>query len=267
MADLLRSHHLARVQGQQQQQLNQQQPFGGPSQQHQPGQPFHDPSSNQPPPQSQHPGFMNNVNNGGNPSLAARNANVLQAFQSGNPGHDMSRQLGIMLAQQQQNQQQNNVGFNVRQQQMHQGSSPETHNLFPPQGMDRRPSPAHPHPLPNNMPPGPSNPMSGGQPPLPQPQQPPGQGSQQQRRMTMGELNERANSLRATIVQQETLLSHLNNQQRATAASGNQTDPAVLNKMRQLMMDTKGKKEHLHRVTVAMQANMYVIPCLGKDWC
>jgi hypothetical protein len=84
--------------------------------------------------------------------------------------------------------------------------------------------------------------------------------------MTMGELNERANHLRTTIMQQEAMLSHLNNQQRAAVASGNQTD-AIIIKMRQLMVDMKGKKEYLHRVSSAMQANMYVISCLGEDWC
>ena len=270
MADLVRSQTLARVQGQQQQQLNQQPPFGGPSQQHQPGQPFHDPSSNQPP-QSQHPNFMNNP---GNPALNIRNASVLQAFQAANAGPDVSRQLNnLILAQQQQQQQQNqqqsqqnNAGgpmnFGARQQQMHamnQGSSPDTHNLFPPQGMDRRPSPAHPLPLPNNMQPGPQNPMGpmGGQSPIPQQQQ--AQGSQQtNRRVTMHELTERAHLLRQSIMQQEAMLGHYGNQHRASQQNGGPIDQAVLTKMRQLVGDIKQKKEYLQRMLLAINPNMYV---------
>lgn len=254
--DLLRSQNMARVQGQQQQQLNQQQPFGGSSQQHQPGQPFHDPSSNQPP-QSQHPAFMNNAA-GNAPSLSSRNPSVLQGFP--NAGPDMNRQLLILAQQNQQNNGGGPMNF-VRQQQMqamNQGSSPDTHNLFPSQGMDRRPSPAHPLPLPNNMQPGPTNPMGGqGQSPM---SQPPGQGQQQlQRRMTMAELTERANQLRASIIQQEGALQHMSNQHRQSTQSGNTPDPSFVAKIRHAMIEVKGKKEYLQRIMHAIQNNMYVL--------
>jgi hypothetical protein len=201
---------------------------------------------------------MNSVNGPGNPpSLNNRN---LQGFP--NSGPDMSRQLGLILAQNQQNQQNNNgagggpINFGSRQQQMqamNQGSSPETHNLFPSQGMDRRPSPAHPLPLPNNLP---SNPM--GQSPLPQQQQPSGQGQSQQRRVTMAELNERVNNMRTVIMQQEVMLQHMGNQHRTAAASGNQADQSHLAKMRHLMVEIKGKKEYLARMIHMMSNNMYV---------
>lgn len=250
-ADLLRSQQLARVQGQQQQQLNQQQPFGGPSQ---PGQPFHDPSSNQSP-QSQHPAFMNNPNGAGNgPSLPSRNPAIHQGF-----SNDINRQL-LMLQQQNQ---QNNAGvpmnFALRQQQIqtmnqNQGSSPDTHNLFPSQGMDRRPSPAHSLPLPNSMPPGPSKSIGGqGQAPMPQPQ---GQGPQV-RRPTMAEIGERMSSLRAAIMQHETMLQHMSNQHHQTAQNGGQPDQLLMNKIRQTMMSTKEKKDQLHKLMVMAQ-NAYV---------
>lgn len=76
--------------------------------------------------------------------------------------------------------------------------------------------------------------------------------------MTMAEMSERANNLRHTIIQQEALLSHLSNQQRAAAANGNPLDPTVAAKIRQSMLDVKGKKDYLQRMMNAMQNNMYV---------
>lgn len=77
--------------------------------------------------------------------------------------------------------------------------------------------------------------------------------------MTMAEMSERANNLRHTIIQQEALLSHLSNQQRAAAANGNPLDPTVAAKIRQSMLDVKGKKDYLQRMMNAMQNNMGMI--------
>ncbi|GLB40609.1 hypothetical protein LshimejAT787_0804800 [Lyophyllum shimeji] len=264
MMDLLRSQNLARVQGQQQQQQLNNQQFGlgaqqmgnlgggaGNGQQQSQSQPFPDSGSGS----SQQPNMPSGFSATGLPNAPpmqqtmSRNA-MLQAFTNGpQAGHNSSvtRQLELMLAQnqpqngpinlaqrmEQQRQQQQQQQHQQQLQAMNQASA----ELFAPGMVDRRPSPAHP-----NMQ-GP-NPVPGATPQQQHPQPPPQMG----RRMTMAELNERAAALRNHIQAQEQMLAQFSAQRPISP------DPNYLNKMRQLSNDLKQKKEYLAKMTQAMQS-------------
>lgn len=275
--ELLRSHSLARVQGQQQQQLGQQQQFalqqmngggnGGPSGVPQQQSPFHDPLSNQQPHMSPNFPAMGGGNLVNAPSLqqGLNNRTMMQAFQASQGNHPgVSRQLELMgLAQnqqpqngpinfrgteqqqQQQRQQQQQQQQQSHQQQIQAMNQPSQDALFSSPGMasDRRPSPAHPNLQP-------ANPMGGQQ---PQPSQP-----QPQRRVTMAEISERATMLRGNISAQEQAMAQFSTQR---ASFSEQIFQA---KMRQFATEIKNKKEYLGKMIASIHnagaagANMYV---------
>ncbi|KAF5382094.1 hypothetical protein D9615_004211 [Tricholomella constricta] len=268
MLDLIRSQNLARVQGQQQQQQLNNQQFGlggqqmagmgggaGNGQQQPQTQPFLESSSNQSQPANMSPAFPG----AGLPNAPAmqpsmsRNA-MMQAFganasQAGHTNPSVTRQLELMLAQNQpqnspinlaqrlehqRQQQQQQVQHQQHQQQisMNQSSPGE---LFAPGMVDRRPSPAHPNIQ------GP-NAIGGG--PTPQQQHP----QQPQRRLNVNELTERATILRNHIQAQEAMFTQFSAQRPMSP------DPNYVNKMRALSSEIKQKKDYLAKMTQAMQA-------------
>ncbi|KAF8072116.1 hypothetical protein FPV67DRAFT_1411823 [Lyophyllum atratum] len=267
MMDLIRSQNLARVQGQQQQQQLNNQQFGLGAQmgnmgggagsgQQQPQAAFLDSGSNS----SQQTSMPTGFSGAGLPNAPpmqqsmSRNA-MLQAFQANanQAGHNnpsVTRQLELLLAQnqpqnnpinlaqqrmehQRQQQQQQQAQHQQQLQTMNQSSPGE---LFTPGMVDRRPSPAHPNIQ------GP-NPIGGG--PSSQPQHP--QQPSQPRRMTLVELNERATALRTHIQGQEQMFAQMNSSRPMSP------DPNFLNKLRALSGEIKQKKEYLAKMTQAMQ--------------
>ncbi|KAG6853785.1 hypothetical protein C0991_001374 [Blastosporella zonata] len=229
MADMLRSQHMAaRLQQQQllqQEFLNGQQMgnMGGNGQQHTPNHPFLDSGSNQ------SPGFPAGVPNA---AMQMNRSAMLQAFQAnGNPAH--ARQLELML------QSQPGQQINMAQRLDHQRAAQQLHSmgqspggeLFA-SGVDRRPSPGHPNVQ------GP-NPTGGGL--NPQQQQPP-----QQRKFSVGELNDRIAQVRGFIQSQERQLGQLG------AQRGMPPDAQLLNRMRAISDEIKAKKEYLGKLMAAM---------------
>ncbi|KAF9466460.1 hypothetical protein BDZ94DRAFT_1233709 [Collybia nuda] len=260
MMDLLRSQNLARAQSQQQQQqLNQQhfalqqmansgnaRPGGAPQQ----PQSFHDPSTNQQPHMA---GGFPAVTPGAAPlqSLNSRNATMMafQASQGTQPPH-LSRQLDLMLAQnqqpqngmvfpnrleqqqRQQQQQQQQQRQQAQQQHLQAMNQSSPGDMFSSPGMptvDRRPSPAHS----NIQPP---NPMGGQQPQQPQPQPGP------RRPITLSEMTERATALRAHIASQEQMLKNYSPPPGA--------DPAIFTKA---TLELKARKEYLGKLVIMIQ--------------
>ncbi|KAG5651516.1 hypothetical protein H0H81_008353 [Sphagnurus paluster] len=248
MMDLLRSQSLARVQGQQQQQqqLNSQQfglggqqmgnMGGGAGNQNIPQQQsFLDSNSNQPQQGNMPTGFPGT----GAPNMQSpmsRN-NMIQAFQaSANQGDpNVARQLQLMLAQGQAQNNPTNLRLEQQRQQQsqhhqhHQAPNQSSGELFGQGMVDRRPSPAQ-----ANM----QGPIGLGVPNSQQHQQ-----QQQQRRINPAELADQAKKMRAQIQVQEQMLAQL------TATRSMTPDPNFVNKMRQLSSEIKQKKEYLAKIT------------------
>lgn len=252
---------MARVQSQQQQVGNQQ--FGGLGGQsmgnmsgggangpQQPqSQPFHDNNSNQPQqssmPASFPPGGLANA------AAMQQRGMLFPAGQAGHNNPNVSRQLEMLIASQNQQPQNNPINLNQRldhqrqqqhaqqqhQQQMQAMNHSSPGDIFPNAMVDRRPSPAHPNIQ------GP-NPIGGG----PAPQQ------QQRARFTFAELATRATSLRDIIRHQEQLLTQLNTQRPLSP------DANYIDKMRTLSNEIKLKKEYLAKMSHAIQAMGYAYP-------
>lgn len=248
---MLRTQSMARAQSQQQQ-LNSQQ-FGlgngaaGGNQQQQP-QTFLDSGPNQQQQSQMQPPFPTAGNLSGATSLQqsmSRNAMIqqFQASQAHGNNPNVTRQLELLLAQNQQPQNNINLAARLEQQRLQQlqgmNQSPPG-DLFPSPGMvDRRPSPAR-HNVQSMQT------VSGGQPSQQQhaPQHSP------QRRMTLAELSERASILKAHIAQAEASFAQFN------ATRGSSPDAMFQNKMKNMSNEIKTKKEYLGKMTHAIQ-NMY----------
>ncbi|KAG6820314.1 hypothetical protein H0H93_002401 [Arthromyces matolae] len=237
--DILRSQNLARMQGMQHQQLNNQQfPLGS----QQMGNMGSGPGNGQPHIQNQ--SFLDSGSNqtsssGFSPSLptstmqqqqqaATRNA-MLQAFQANASQAGHARQLEMLLAQNQPGP--INFGQRLEHQRAAQQAQPlqplgqpSSAELFAP-GVDRRPSPGHPNPMGATL----------------NPQQ-----SQPGRKISANELNERINHFRAAIASQERTLAQLGNQRGLTP------DAQLLGRMRSMSEEIKTKKEYLAKMVSAM---------------
>jgi hypothetical protein len=244
MADLLRNHSLARIQGQQQQ-MGQQFGLGPQMGAQQPS--FHDQATQQSIPSN----FPNTAM--ANPSqiqqLNSRNA-MMQAFQANNQGH-MSRQLELMgLTQNQQSQ----SGYSARmvQQQQQQANMNNQSGQSQSSQPDLFSSPSMPaadgmHSSPSHSSSHTPGPMGNQQASSVQQN---GQGLPAGRRhMNFQELRERAQQIQALITQQEQTAIQLSNQRAGVS------DADFILKMRALTSDIKNRKELLSRVISAMSAS------------